>query len=57
MYVLLCITLHSVFKEGTWQWSDGSKFDYQTWYNGQPNNNGGKEHCIYMNYGGTNIIN
>ena len=56
MYVLLCITLHSVFKEGTWLWSDGSELDDTRWSRGQPDNGSGTEHCMEM-YLGTNIIN
>lgn len=36
-------------------WSDGSKFDYLRWSIGEPNN-AGTEHCIEMNWGGTNIV-
>ncbi|XP_045544740.1 ladderlectin-like [Salmo salar] len=35
-----------------WFWSDGSKFDYQSWGQGEPNNYGGNEHCLQMNAGG-----
>ncbi|XP_053174064.1 galactose-specific lectin nattectin-like [Scomber japonicus] len=44
---------YDAVKEGTWLWSDGSKFSYFRWYVRQPDNAGGKEHCIEMNFGGT----
>ncbi|XP_031150862.1 galactose-specific lectin nattectin-like isoform X1 [Sander lucioperca] len=37
-------------KEGEWMWSDGSTFDYKSWAPGQPDNTGGIEHCLEMNY-------
>uniref|UniRef100_A0A8C9XM78 Galactose-specific lectin nattectin-like n=1 Tax=Sander lucioperca TaxID=283035 RepID=A0A8C9XM78_SANLU len=40
-------------KEGTWLWSDGSKFNYQSWGAREPNNLG-VENCIEMNWGGAN---
>uniref|UniRef100_A0A8C9Z858 Galactose-specific lectin nattectin-like n=1 Tax=Sander lucioperca TaxID=283035 RepID=A0A8C9Z858_SANLU len=39
-------------KEGEWMWSDGSTFDYKSWAPGQPDNTGGIEHCLEMNYQG-----
>ncbi|XP_039674348.1 galactose-specific lectin nattectin-like isoform X1 [Perca fluviatilis] len=36
----------------TWFWSDGSKFDYASWNAGEPNNAGGNEFCLTMNWGG-----
>ncbi|XP_045072266.1 ladderlectin [Coregonus clupeaformis] len=41
-----------LLKDRLWFWSDGSKFDYQDWIQGEPNNNGGREPCIVMNFGG-----
>ncbi|XP_078118846.1 galactose-specific lectin nattectin-like isoform X1 [Sander vitreus] len=38
-------------KEGTWLWTDGSKFNYKTWNAGEPNGSGG-ENCLTMNWGG-----
>ena len=43
----------SFCQEGLWLWSDGSRFYYTSWSPGQPDNNGGAEHCIDMNFGGT----
>ncbi|XP_031150865.1 galactose-specific lectin nattectin-like isoform X1 [Sander lucioperca] len=37
-------------QEGEWMWSDGSTFDYKHWSPGQPDNAGGVEHCLEMNY-------
>ncbi|XP_041723744.1 ladderlectin isoform X2 [Coregonus clupeaformis] len=39
-------------KDRLWFWSDGSKFDYQDWSQGEPNNSGVREPCIVMNSGG-----
>ncbi|XP_071390771.1 ladderlectin-like [Centroberyx affinis] len=38
-----------------WFWSDGSRFDYQLWNSGEPNNYGGRKPCIEMNYGGWTV--
>ncbi|XP_028447360.1 ladderlectin-like [Perca flavescens] len=37
-------------QEGTWMWTDGSNFNYQSWAGGEPNNAGGAENCLVMNY-------
>uniref|UniRef100_A0A4W6EV23 C-type lectin domain-containing protein n=1 Tax=Lates calcarifer TaxID=8187 RepID=A0A4W6EV23_LATCA len=39
-----------LFQEGQWMWTDGSNFDYQIWGPGEPNNHGGAENCIEMNW-------
>ncbi|KAM9750928.1 galactose-specific lectin nattectin-like [Menidia menidia] len=39
--------------EKTWLWSDGSQADYFNWFKEQPNNYGGKEHCLEIYLGGT----
>ncbi|XP_028447983.1 galactose-specific lectin nattectin-like [Perca flavescens] len=38
-------------QEGTWLWSDGSKFNYKSFYVGEPNNCCGGENCLVMNSG------
>ncbi|XP_026103534.1 galactose-specific lectin nattectin-like [Carassius auratus] len=35
--------------EGVWLWSDGSKFNYQIWSPGEPNDDK-NEDCLEMNY-------
>ncbi|XP_046894040.1 ladderlectin-like [Hypomesus transpacificus] len=35
-----------------WFWSDGSRFEYQNWHRGEPNNVRNREHCMMMNFGG-----
>ncbi|KAF1383067.1 hypothetical protein PFLUV_G00150460 [Perca fluviatilis] len=37
-------------KEGTWMWTDGSKFNYKSWGAGEPNNCCGGESCLMMNW-------
>ncbi|XP_041707850.1 galactose-specific lectin nattectin-like [Coregonus clupeaformis] len=55
------IGANDAIKEGLWLWSDGSRFRYQNWGQGQPDNSNhgawndntnGREHCMEMNYGG-----
>uniref|UniRef100_A0A3P9MYA5 Ladderlectin-like n=1 Tax=Poecilia reticulata TaxID=8081 RepID=A0A3P9MYA5_POERE len=35
-----------------WLWSDGSNFSYSDWCPGEPNNGGGNQRCIQINYSG-----
>ncbi|XP_030608956.1 ladderlectin-like isoform X2 [Archocentrus centrarchus] len=37
-------------EEGHWIWSDGTTFQYNNWCPGEPNNGGGLQHCLQMNY-------
>ncbi|XP_072222285.1 galactose-specific lectin nattectin-like [Leuresthes tenuis] len=37
--------------ERRWLWSDGSQFDYSYWAHRQPDNHGGIEHCLEINFG------
>ena len=34
--------------EGNWYWITGEEFNYTNWYDGEPNNDGGKEHYMAM---------
>ncbi|XP_041103278.1 lactose-binding lectin l-2-like [Polyodon spathula] len=40
------------FKEGSWVWTDGSKWDYSHWNKNEPNNQG-VENCLHTNWGGS----
>uniref|UniRef100_A0A667YV90 C-type lectin domain-containing protein n=1 Tax=Myripristis murdjan TaxID=586833 RepID=A0A667YV90_9TELE len=40
-------------QNNVWMWSDGSRFDFQGWGWGEPNNHQGRESCVEINYGGT----
>ncbi|XP_030609440.1 type-2 ice-structuring protein-like [Archocentrus centrarchus] len=37
-------------KEGHWIWSDGTTFQYTNWCPREPNNKGGHQHCLEINY-------
>uniref|UniRef100_A0A673W7I0 C-type lectin domain-containing protein n=1 Tax=Salmo trutta TaxID=8032 RepID=A0A673W7I0_SALTR len=38
-------------QERLWLWSDGCRFYYRDWSNVQPDNAGGNENCLHINYG------
>ncbi|XP_045900371.1 galactose-specific lectin nattectin-like [Micropterus dolomieu] len=44
-------------KNGVWLWSDGSKFVFNNWGKGEPNNSGGGEGCMEMNFRGQDYVN
>ncbi|XP_027866888.1 galactose-specific lectin nattectin-like isoform X2 [Xiphophorus couchianus] len=48
---------HDSVQEGIWMWSDGSKFLFDQWSYGQPNNFGGVEHCMDINLNGRDYVN
>ncbi|KAK5976694.1 C-type lectin domain-containing protein [Trichostrongylus colubriformis] len=35
-------------KCGSWKWTDGTKWDYENWDSGEPNNEGGHEDCLQI---------
>ncbi|XP_033465981.2 type-2 ice-structuring protein-like [Epinephelus lanceolatus] len=37
-------------EDGQWFWSDGTPFRYRHWCSGEPNNQGGNQHCLQMNF-------
>ncbi|XP_014827725.1 PREDICTED: galactose-specific lectin nattectin-like isoform X2 [Poecilia mexicana] len=43
---------YDAVSEKTWLWSDGSDLTYQRWYSNQPDNSGGNQHCMEINYAG-----
>ncbi|XP_043097138.1 ladderlectin [Puntigrus tetrazona] len=45
------IGAHDAIKGFMWFWSDGSKFEYNDWHSGEPNNGGGNERCVEMGFG------
>ncbi|XP_038577708.1 galactose-specific lectin nattectin-like [Micropterus salmoides] len=44
-------------KEGVWLWSDGSKYAFKGWAAGEPNNAGGRENCMEINFAGKDYVN
>ena len=40
-----------------WAWEDGSKWDFESWDNGQPNNSGGDENNVLINWEGPGFWN
>uniref|UniRef100_A0A8C4T477 C-type lectin domain-containing protein n=1 Tax=Erpetoichthys calabaricus TaxID=27687 RepID=A0A8C4T477_ERPCA len=39
-----------VLQTSSWLWTDGSPWDFTKWHWGEPNNFGGTENCIHINY-------
>ena len=37
-----------VGSEGDWRWGDSGSLRYRNWFNGEPNNYGGNQHCAIM---------
>jgi hypothetical protein len=37
--------------EGVWEWEGGTPFGFSNWWPGEPNNSGGSENCIGINFG------
>ncbi|XP_058474867.1 ladderlectin-like [Solea solea] len=44
------IGLTDAHKEGNWMWSDGYAVTFTQWLVGEPNNAGGREHCVHINW-------
>uniref|UniRef100_A0AAZ1X6C0 C-type lectin domain-containing protein n=1 Tax=Oreochromis aureus TaxID=47969 RepID=A0AAZ1X6C0_OREAU len=44
-------------EEGYWFWIDGTRFTYANWCQGEPNNVGGRENCLHMNWTGNLCMN
>ncbi|XP_047436431.1 galactose-specific lectin nattectin-like [Mugil cephalus] len=38
-------------ENGVWLWSDGTRFHYTNWCDGEPSTTQGQQNCIQMNYG------
>ncbi|MBQ7220800.1 MAG: hypothetical protein IJS28_07465 [Synergistaceae bacterium] len=38
-------------QEGVWQWVTGEDWNYNNWNSNEPNNSGGAEHYLQLNYG------
>merc|ERR1719369_2479292 len=36
-----------ISQEGTWDWTDGTPFDYSDWYPGEPNDHGINQDCLW----------
>ena len=46
------IGCHDGIKKGQWMWTDGSRFDYQSWGPGEPNNHWGGQQCVEILWDG-----
>ncbi|KAK9962753.1 hypothetical protein ABG768_008105 [Culter alburnus] len=41
---------HDGEQDGQWLWTDGTVIDYTNWCSGDPNNYGGPENCVEINW-------
>ncbi|XP_051566251.1 ladderlectin-like, partial [Myxocyprinus asiaticus] len=41
---------HDGEQDGQWLWIDGTTFDYTNWCSAEPNNMGGPENCLEINW-------
>ena len=39
---------NDIYREGTFQWTDGSDFSYERWYAAEPNDFGSDEDCVHL---------
>ncbi|CAG0903732.1 unnamed protein product [Cyprideis torosa] len=46
------IGLNDIDSEGAFVWSDGSPREYTNWFDNEPDNSGGIQDCVNMNYPG-----
>ena len=40
---------NDIAKEGVWKWTDCTPWEVSFWAPGEPNNNGGNQHCVMVN--------
>ncbi|XP_076839321.1 galactose-specific lectin nattectin-like [Brachyhypopomus gauderio] len=50
-YTRTWIGLHDGLQNFFWLWSDGTKYVFDAWHSGEPNNQKNVEHCAEMNFG------
>jgi len=44
------IGLDDLVETNKWKWNDGTALSFLNWNRGEPNNSGGKEHCVEASY-------
>ncbi|XP_062993840.1 C-type lectin LmsL-like [Elgaria multicarinata webbii] len=44
------IGLHDVRESKRWRWADESTYNYKAWMSQQPDNYGGREHCVELRH-------
>ena len=54
---LVWIGGNDIDTEGTWVWSDGTPWNYDSWRPGEPTNTNGEEDGLVLNYGETGLWN